>query len=155
VKRELHLLNRDLGLFNPAGELVVENWRTFKREYNVTRVTMNVLLKRPGEEYFAQAKQVKSKNKKAAEISPYAAEFFKVFLEWRKAFVRPSGDAHYRLYNIHANDHADWPAGAWTVDSSTYMKLGVIDFRYLPGILKEESSTGMPYFYDFMSSLRR
>ena len=36
------------------------------------------------------------------------------------------------------------------------LSLGVIDFRYLPGVEdKEASSTGMPFFFDFMSSLKR
>ena len=56
VKKELFNINRDLGLFNSAGDLVPEKWRQFKEEYNVTRATMNVLLERPGEQYFKEAK---------------------------------------------------------------------------------------------------
>ena len=156
VKKELHNINRDLGLFNPAGDLVPEKWRQFKEEYNVTRATMNVLLERPGEQYFKEAKQIRSKNKKTAEISPYAAEFFKVFLEKKKKFRKPAGEAHYRPYDRQHNEHADWGEGAWTADTPTGLRLGVIDFRYLPGVEdKEVSSTGMPYFFDFMSSLKR
>ena len=155
VKKELHNINRDLGLFNPAGELVPEKWRQFKEDYHVTRATMNVLLERPGEVYFREAKQVRSKNKKTAEISPYAYEFFKVFLEKRKKFEKPAGNAHFRPYDPQLNEHADWPEGAWSTVTFVDMKLGVIDFRVLPGVGdKEKSSTDMPYFHEFMSSLK-
>ena len=156
VKRELHNIDRSLGLFNPAGELVPEKWRQFKKDYNVTRATMNVLLERPGEQYFKEAKQVRSKNKKTADISPHAHEFFKVFLEKRKEFVKPSGKAQYRPYDPKENIHSEWADGVWTDDEAKFMRLGVIDFRNLPGVeQKEKSCTGMPYFYEFMTSLKR
>lgn len=101
----------------------------------------------PGEHCFEEAKQVKSKNKKAAKISPYVVEFFKVFIEKKEEFVKPTGDAHYRPYNIRKNEHSDWPETLWTADTLMDLRLRVMDFRNLPSIMKkEESSTKMVYF---------
>lgn len=44
LKRELHLLNHELGLLNLSGDLQPDSWKAFKEEYNVTRAMMNVLL---------------------------------------------------------------------------------------------------------------
>ena len=63
VKRELNNINPTLSLNNADGELIHVKWKAFKRARNITSSSMNVLLKRPGETYFAEAKQLKSKNK--------------------------------------------------------------------------------------------
>jgi hypothetical protein len=42
---------------------------------------MQILLEAPGEEFFLGAKQTRNKNQSIEELSPYAREFFRVFLE--------------------------------------------------------------------------
>lgn len=96
MKRVLHNLDPSLGFFNLAGMLQHSNWREFKRNRNNTGPTMNVLLKRRGDDFFAKAKQVRGENKLVNEISPYASEFFKVFLDQKSGFVRPSALAYSR-----------------------------------------------------------
>ena len=66
VKRELHNIDPSLGLINVEGELIQKKWKAFKGARNITSALMNVLLERPGETYFAEAKQLKSKNKTCA-----------------------------------------------------------------------------------------
>lgn len=78
VKRELHLQNREFGMFNPTVELVAENQKRFK-ECNVTRATMNVLLERPCKLYITQANEKWSKNKKAVECPCMLQKFSKSF----------------------------------------------------------------------------
>ena len=78
-----------LGLINADGELIHGKWKASKRARNITSASMNVLLERPGETYFAEAKQLKSKNKTCVQISPTTAEFFKVFLNHKKGFELP------------------------------------------------------------------
>ena len=75
-----------IGLFNAVGTLRPEKWKSFKRDYNITKATMNVLLEQLGEEYFGHAKHIRYKNKKAIDLSPYAAKFFKVFLQKQQEF---------------------------------------------------------------------
>ena len=76
VKWELNNIDPTLGLINADGELIHGKWKAFKRARNITSASMNMLLERPGETYFAEAKQLKSKNKTCAQISPVAMEFF-------------------------------------------------------------------------------
>ena len=63
MKQELHNIDPTLGLINAEGELIHKNWTTFKGTQNITSASMNILLERPRESYFAEAKQLKSKNK--------------------------------------------------------------------------------------------
>jgi len=83
VKKEMDHLDSSLGLLNAFKEVNVEKWREFKASRNITSATMNVLFEQPGDEYWKEAKQTKAKSKEASEISPYASEFFRVFLEHR------------------------------------------------------------------------
>jgi hypothetical protein len=68
----LHNLKPRLHLFNANREFSHSNWRTFKRNYNVTSATMQVLLKAPGEEFFSGAKQILNKNRRIEELFSYA-----------------------------------------------------------------------------------
>ena len=56
VKRELNNIDPTLGLINADRELIHEKWKAFKRARNITSASMNMLLERPGEIYFAEAK---------------------------------------------------------------------------------------------------
>jgi hypothetical protein len=81
VWKELHNLKPRLQLFSTNGEFSQTNWKTFKRNYNVTSATMQVLLEALGEEFFSGAKQMCNKNRAIEELSPYAKQFFNVFLK--------------------------------------------------------------------------
>ena len=63
MKRELNDIDPTLGLINADGEFIHERWKVFNRAQNITSASMNVLLERPGETYFVEAKQLKSMNK--------------------------------------------------------------------------------------------
>ena len=104
VKWELNNIDPTLGLINADGELIHAKWKAFKRARNITSASMNVLLERPGETYFAEAKQLKSKNKTNAQISPTAAEFFKVFLNHKNGFELPYAHEEYRTYDVHQRE---------------------------------------------------
>ena len=66
VKRELNNIDPTLGLINADGQPIHAKWKAFKHARNITSASMNVLLERPGETYFAKAKQLKLKNKTCA-----------------------------------------------------------------------------------------
>ena len=104
VKKELHLINPELNLINARNEVIVENWRKFKRERCFSSATMELLIKRPGEAYFSTSKQVKARNKTAASINPKAATFFRVFLERKMLFTEKTALAHLRPYSIGWNE---------------------------------------------------
>jgi len=130
-------------------ELIVKNWITFKRSRLITSTTMNMFMERPGETYFATGKQVKVRNKTAANIFPKAMAFFKVFLERKMAFKASTGITHVQPYSIKENKHFDWLASVWSPDTASTVLLGAIDFRSIPGVLTKEMSTiDHPFFYE-------
>ena len=129
VKMELHALDASLRLMSSLNKLNHEKWREFKRSRNFTSATMNVLLEQPGNEYWMEAKQSRAKGKSAEEMSMYAAEFFRVFLQQRNNFVPPKSTAYYRPYDVMYKTHQDWPRGVLTAENVKDIKLGVWDLR--------------------------
>jgi hypothetical protein len=65
-----------LHLFGANGEFNHINWRAFKKIYNVTNTTMQLLLEALPKEFFLKAKQTRNKNWSIEDLSPYAKEFF-------------------------------------------------------------------------------
>ena len=112
---------------------------------------MRVLLDAPGEEFFAAAKHVASKNKSIDELFPYAKEFFKAFLRNRWNFHTPASRAYFCAYDPSANRLGSWPSGSWET-MSEHLKLAVMDFRWLLSFTgKGEDSLEKPYFDMFMN----
>ena len=156
VKWELNNIDPTLGLINANGELIHAKWKAFKRARNIMRASMNVLLKRPGETYFAEAKQLKLKNKTCAHISLAAAEFFKVFLNHKNGFELPYVHAEYRTYDMKSNSFSKWKDGTWAPSCAAEIELAVVDLRELPGVedaLPDEKSTS--YFYSMMAAFEK
>ena len=117
---------------------------------------MNVFLERPGEIYFAEAKQLKSKNKTCAQISLAVAEFFKVFLNHKNRFKLPYAHAEYMTYDVKSNSFNKWKEGAWASGCVVEIGLAVVDMRELPGVedaLLEEKWP--PYFYSVMGAFEK
>lgn len=154
VKRELHAIKPELGLMNAKNEIIIENWKAFKNKYSLSRATMDVLLDRPGERYFAEAKLVRARNKGCADLSEDALNFFKLFLEHKEKFVKPTSKGHFRPYDVTRNFHSQWPKDAWTEQTAKRLSLGVMDFRRLPGIdNKEKSTVDSPFFVEVIASM--
>ena len=116
--KELHAIDPRLGLLNPRNKIINENWKKFKKERFFSSATMDVLLDRPGEAYFEQAKSTHAKNKACSELSQDAFEFLKSFIKHKSKFKKPTADGHYRLYEWSRNVHKDWPTKVWDADTS-------------------------------------
>jgi hypothetical protein len=155
VRRELQNLKPALQFFKQNGEFSRKKWKAFKKEYNVTAATMQVLLEAPGEDFFSAAKQTRNKNRKIEELSPYAKQFFKVFLKQKKEFRRPNGRAYFRPFNGTSNKLGAWPENTWENIQHTLI-LGIIDFRRVPGFTQvNKHNVQRPYFEDFTNALQR
>ena len=89
---------------------------------------MDVLLDRPGEAYFGQAKNKHAKNKTCVELSEDAYEFFKSFIKHKSMFKKPTTHGYYRPYEWPRNVHNNWLVKVWNADTSKRLGLGVIDF---------------------------
>ena len=113
-----------------------------------------LLIERPGEAYFPTSKQTKARNKMAAMINPKAAKFFRVFLERKMLFTEQTALAHLRPYNIGRNELMNWPENVWTTQTVDRILLGVINFRFIPGVLeKENSSIEKPFFFKVLRAM--
>ena len=156
MKWELNNIDPTLGLINADGELIHAKWKAFKRAQNIMSASMNMLLERPGETYFAEAKQLKSKNKTCAQISPTTAEFFKVFLNHKKGFEVPYAHTEYKTYDVKSNSFSKWKEGSWAPGCTAKIGLAVVDLRELPGVedaLLDEKLT--LYFYSVMAAFEK
>jgi len=105
-----------------------ENW---KKDYNITKATLNILLIGPREEFFTAAKLPCDKNKTIAELSPCAKEFFYIFLSNKGKFVIPTGQANYRPYNSQSNIFSKWNDDTWTELTNQHLRLAIMDFRLI------------------------
>ena len=47
----------------------------------------------------------------------------------------PTAKAYMRPYSISKNKHLKWPKLIWKNELPSEMKLGVIDFRSIPGVM--------------------
>ena len=156
VKKELHLIDPELNLINARNEVIVENWRKFKKERCFSSATMELLIERPGEAYFSTSKQLKAINKMTASINPKATRFFRVFLERKMLFTEQTTPAHLRPYSIGWNELMNWPENVWTTQTVDKILLGVIDFRCIPGVLeKENSSIEKPFFFEVLRAMQK
>jgi hypothetical protein len=67
-------------------------------------------LTRLGEDFFLLAKMPSNKNKSLSDFSPYAGEFFRIFLGSEGKFMKPEASAFYRPYNLEIDELASWDA---------------------------------------------
>ncbi len=54
---------------NMKNEIIVENLKAFKNKQSFSRATMDILLNRPREAYFVEAKMVRARNRSYAHLS--------------------------------------------------------------------------------------
>ena len=80
IRKYLYQERQSLGFYDNDGAYRREKWKAFKEEFKITRAMKNLLFTAPTKAFFSLAQRPSMKNKTARELSPYAAEFFKVFL---------------------------------------------------------------------------
>jgi hypothetical protein len=95
-----------------------------------------------------------NKKKSLEDLSPLAKEFFQVFLKSKGKFVRPEARAFYRPYELKDDEMGEWDANVWDESVQSRIKMAIMDFRNIPGILnKGSSATDASYFEKFISIL--
>ena len=66
----------------------------------------------------------------------------------------PTAKAYMRPYSISKNKHLKWPKLIWKNELPSEMKLGVIDFRSISGVMaKEKSPIEKPFFCEALTSI--
>lgn len=152
ARMQLHIIRPELGLFvNDGKEFAKGAWKKFKKDFHVSRASMRVLLDwGPGELYYVNQRQTQHRNTDCEDLSPYAKQFFTVFLAQRSEFVPAPGAMFFRPKRSTTPILESWPSDSWQTVASN-VKLGVIDFRFIPGTSgKSRSTVEKPYFEEFM-----
>ena len=151
MRREM----QNLKFFKQNGEFSCKHWKTFKQNYNIISATMQVLLEVHGEDFFSGAKQTRNKNWKIEELSPYAKQFFKVFLKQKKEIRKPAGHAYFRPFSGLNTKLGPWPEDSWEKVAHALV-LGIIDFQRVPNFMQVSKSIAQrPYFEDFTNVLQK
>lgn len=148
IARELNNLQPSLGLVDSNKKFDVAKWAKFKQDFNVTRQTMAMLLSVPGNNFFSTYRQKKAKNKSVEDISEYAAEFFKKFLDVKGTFQLPNPILHTREF-----DSSEFRFGDWNGEFSwgnSRCAVAILDLRYVPGTGSTVDDTASPYFREFL-----
>ena len=101
---------------------------------------MQVLLEAPREEFFFGLKQMWNKNWKIKEFSPYAKQFFKVFLKQKKEFQKPLGRAFFCPFSGLNNKLGPWLENSWE-NVAHVLVLRIIDFRCIPNFTQVNKTT--------------
>ena len=155
VRKYLYLEKRGLGFFDTEGVYWREKWKVFKVNFNIMRATKQLLLTAPTESFFSLAKRPSMKNKTAKDLSPYVAEFFKVFLRSKGEYETPEANIFVRPYDAKEDTLAPWGNGVWEPEN-VVIKLTLLDFRNIPGVInKETAPKESPYFEEFMGEILR
>jgi len=142
-----------LALFDSDGNFNHDKWLEFKHDYNVNRQTMAMLLSVPGDTFFSTIRQKKSKNKSVEEISEYAAEFFRKFLDVKGNFEQPTPSVRTRLFDSSNFKFLPWSNGyAWADGKCAF---GLIDLRCVPGNASRVDDTASLYFGEFLAAWER
>ena len=156
VRRFLYQEKQSLGFFDSNGNYKLKAWKNFKTKYDITKATKMLLLTAPKEEFFSQVKRPLNKNMKCRELSPYAAEFFKVFLRSKGRYKKPEARAYLRCYNMEKDEIGAWGDQVWDNSMANSIKLAVMDFRNIPGIInKETTPKDALYFLDFLDMAKK
>ena len=98
-----------------------------------------------------------NRNTTCEEISPYAQEFFRVFLDKRGTFQAPTGSICFRSFMTDPSTAplrlGNWSSQRWR-DAGRNSKVGVIYFRFILGVAGINESTILkPYFEVFLELL--
>ena len=150
---QLHLIRPDLGLFVDNDKHFVEAaWKKFKQDFHVSKASKRVLLDWGLPDlYYQNQRATMHRNTPCEDLSPYAKQFFTVFLQKRLQFLPPTGAMYYRAFKDNPITFGTWPSDIWHTQGRN-ANFGIIDFRFVPGVTgKARSSVQKPFFEEFMN----
>ena len=152
VSFQLHLIRPELGLYIDGNKQFVQiAWKNFKKEFSVSKASMHVLLDwGPTDSYYTNQRQTQHRNTPCEDLSPYAKQFFTVFLEQREQFTLPDGKFYFSAFKF-----SSFVSDLWSTMGRD-SKLGVIDFRCIQGVQGRSTAlVDMPYFEAFMKLMSK
>ncbi|KAG0573035.1 hypothetical protein KC19_VG143100 [Ceratodon purpureus] len=147
IKPTLHLIKR--------GVLDVPAWKHFKKAYHVSKESKHVLLDWGiPDSYWTNSRATQYRNQYAKDLSPYAVEFFRNFLQVRDGFQSPSAQMWFLPFMGEPRlAFGSWPFDVWRCwcDALTF---GIIDFWFLPTYKTRHNYTlENPFFMEFFQMI--
>ena len=148
VVAELHKLRPNYKMFQD-GEVVKENWRKFKKEYNFTSASMQALIRETGRGYYKEKGTRSGKNK---TISEGDIQILKNFMKEKK-IVKFEGEAHFNFVDNTGIRFSGWGlvTRAQTREGFFNFPFAVIDYRMVPGS-HTKGDMSSPFFDQFMKA---
>ena len=97
---QLHLIRPELGLYTDGNKQFIQTvWKNFKKQFSITKASMHVLLDwGPTDLYYTNQRQTQHRNTPCEDLSPYAKQFFTVFLEQREQFTPSDGEFYFSAF---------------------------------------------------------
>ena len=145
IRPELQLIKR--------GVLDVPAWKQFKRAYHVTKESKHVLLDWGiPDSYWTSSRATQYRNTSSKDLSPYAVEFFRTFLEVRDQYQSPSAQMWFLPFIREPRlTFGSWRSDAWEMWGDA-LSFGIIDFRFLPTYKSRHTYTlENPFFTEFFN----
>ena len=117
---------------------------------------MSVLLDwGPTDLYYTNQRQTQHRNTPCEDLSPYAKQFFTVFLEQSEQFTPPDGEFYFSAFKSNSLTFSSFVSDLWSTMGQD-SKLRVIDFRCIPGVHgRSMASVDKPYFEAFMKLMSK
>ena len=154
---QLHLIRPKLDLYTDGNKQFVQTaWKNFKKQFSISKASMRVLLDwGPTDLYYTNQRQTQHRNTPCEDLSPYAKRFFIVFLEQQEQFTPPDGEFYFSAFKLNSLTFSSFVSDSWSTMGRD-SKLGVIDFRCIPGVHgRSMASVDMPYFEAFMKLMSK
>ena len=97
---QLHLIRPELGLYTDGNKQFVQiAWKNFKKQFSISKASMCVLLDwGPTNLYYTNQRQTQHRNTPCEDLSPYAKQFFTIFLEQHEQFTPPDGKFYFSAF---------------------------------------------------------
>ena len=154
---QLHLIRPELGLYTDGNKQFVQTaWKNFKKQFSISKASMCVFLDwGPTDLYYTNQRQTQHRNTPCEDLSPYAKQFFTVFLKRREQFTPPDGEFYFSAFKSNSLMFSSFVSDSWSTMGRN-SKLGIIDFRCIPGVHgRSTASVDMPYFEAFMKLMSK
>ena len=109
----------------------------------------------PTDLYYTNQRQTQHRNTPCEDPSPYAKQFFTVFLEQCERFTLPDGEFYFNVFKSNSLTFTSFVFNSWSTMGRD-SKLGVIDFCCIPGVQgRSTASVDKPYFEAFMKLMSK
>ena len=152
VRFQLHLIRPDLDLYTDGNKQFVQTpLKNFKKDFHVNKASIHMLLDwGPTDLYYTNQKQTQHWNTPCEDLSPYAKQFFTIFLNQRARFEPSEGSFYFSAFKVNSLMFGSWILDLWS-SIGRDSKIGVIALYCILRVqTRSTASVEKLYFEKFM-----